>query len=123
VNIYTYLVQNLIFHSLAYPFLTAQRRLECQTTARAGMLPLRYLGNVHALGLMWREEGLKGLYRGYVAYLIAVSESLITLSQTSVLITVVPVAAELVMLKSPFYGHYEDSDELYKEVMQKSQRK
>ena len=73
VNIYTYLVQNFVFHSLAYPFLTAQRRLECQTSSRAGMLPLRYLGNIHALGLMWREEGIKGLYRGYVAYLLAVS--------------------------------------------------
>jgi hypothetical protein len=32
----------------------------------------RYLGLIHGLGLMWREEGIKGLYRGYVAYLIAV---------------------------------------------------
>ena len=39
------------------------------------------------------------------------------------LITVVPVAAELIMLKSPYYGNYEDSDDLYKEVMQKTQRK
>jgi len=73
VNIYTYLIQNLVFHSLAYPILTIQRRLECQTTARAGMLPLRYMGIVHCLGLMWREEGVKGLYRGYLAYLVAVS--------------------------------------------------
>jgi hypothetical protein len=29
VNIYTYLIQNLAFHTLAYPILTAQRRLEC----------------------------------------------------------------------------------------------
>lgn len=36
------------------------------------MLPLRYLGIIHCIGLMWREEGLKGLYRGYIAYLFAV---------------------------------------------------
>ena len=36
------------------------------------MLPLRYIGMTHALGLTYREEGIKGLYRGYAAYLIAV---------------------------------------------------
>lgn len=108
VNIYTYLVQNLAFHTLAYPLLTAQRRMECQSTVRAGMLPLRYLGLIHCLGLMWREEGkLRGLYRGYLAYLVAIS----------FVITVVPISAELIMLKSPLYGHFEDSDDLYKEVM------
>jgi hypothetical protein len=39
------------------------------------------------------------------------------------IITMVPVAAELIMLKTPFYGHYEDNDELYKEVMARSQKK
>jgi hypothetical protein len=27
------------------------------------------------------------------------------------------------MLKTPFYGHYEDNDELYKEVVEKSIKK
>lgn len=36
------------------------------------MLPLRYTGLLHCCGLMWREEGLKGIYRGYLAYLLAV---------------------------------------------------
>ena len=39
------------------------------------MLPLRYLGPIHGLGLIWREEGIKGLYRGYFAYILAVSIS------------------------------------------------
>ena len=78
------------------------------------MLPLRYLGLIHCLGLMWREEGkLRGLYRGYLAYLVAIS----------FVITVVPISAELLMLKSPLYGHYEDSDDLYKEVMHKYKKK
>lgn len=41
----------------------------------------------------------------------------------SVLVTVVPLTAELIMLKTPFYGNYEDTDELYREVMKKSQAK
>ena len=36
------------------------------------MLPLRYLGVLHTLGLTYREEGFKGLYRGYIAYVLAV---------------------------------------------------
>ncbi len=31
----------------------------------------------------------------------------------------VPISAELLMLKSPYYGNYEDTDELYKDVMNK----
>ena len=41
----------------------------------------------------------------------------------SLLITVVPVSAELLMLKTPLYGHYEDQEELYKEVMKKNNRR
>jgi len=39
---YAYISQTLFFHTLAYPILTAQRRIECQTTRTPGMLPLRY---------------------------------------------------------------------------------
>ena len=42
------------------------------------MLPLRYLGIVHCFGLMKREEGLRGLYRGYLAYLLAVTKIKLT---------------------------------------------
>jgi hypothetical protein len=41
------------------------------------MLPLRYLGVLHTLGLTFREEGFKGLYRGYIAYVLAVSNTLL----------------------------------------------
>ena len=41
------------------------------------MLPLRYLGVLHTLGLTYREEGLKGLYRGYIAYVLAVSKNML----------------------------------------------
>ena len=86
------------------------------------MLPLRYLGVLHTLGLTYREEGLKGLYRGYIAYVLAVSNNVVNSLQTSLIITLVPISAELLMLKTPFYGNYEDSDELYKEVMNKQKQ-
>ena len=35
----------------------------------------------------------------------------------------VPVTAELMMLRTPYYGHYEDNFDLYKEVMDKSEER
>ena len=32
----------------------------------------------------------------------------------------VPIATELLMMKSAYYGHFEDDYDLYKEVMDKS---
>ena len=94
----------LFFHTLQYPILTVQRRMECQTRDRMGMIPTRYLGPVHATGLMLREEGMRGLFRGYTAYLIA----------TTIYLTIVPIAAELSMLRSPLGGFVTDeTDELY----------
>ena len=75
------------FITLAYPLLTVQRRLECQSADRAGMIPTRYLGPIHATGLMLKEEGIRGLYRGYSAYMIA----------TFMYLAIVPIAAELSM--------------------------
>ncbi len=49
------------------------------------MIPMRYIGPLHALGLMFREEGLRGLYRGYIAYMLA----------TTLYITLVPLFTEL----------------------------
>jgi len=63
----------IFFHTLAYPILTAQRRLECQSAQSPGMIPMRYIGLLHCIGLTKREEGIKGLYRGYFAYILAVS--------------------------------------------------
>jgi len=35
------------------------------------MIPLRYSGVWHAFKLIMKEEGVKGLYRGYLAYIVA----------------------------------------------------
>jgi len=58
---------------MIYPLVTVQRRIECQSSKRAGMIPMRYMSPLHAFGLTFREEGIRGLYRGYIAFLIATS--------------------------------------------------
>mmetsp|Transcript_17404 Transcript_17404/g.19829 ORF Transcript_17404/g.19829 Transcript_17404/m.19829 type:complete len:361 (+) Transcript_17404:33-1115(+) len=55
---------------LTYPLITIARRLHCQDPA-PGMLPLRYSGVSHALKLIIKEEGIKGIYRGYLCYALA----------------------------------------------------
>ncbi len=57
-------------HFLLYPVWTAQRRLECQIKT-AGMIPIRYKNLTHAVRLILQEEGVKGLYRGGLAYIAA----------------------------------------------------
>jgi hypothetical protein len=58
--------------TLSYPILMSMRRIVCQTSRTAGMLPLRYINLAHAFFLIRREEGIfKGLYKGYFAYIIA----------------------------------------------------
>ena len=73
VTIGSYFAKMMIFHTMIYPILTIQRRLECQTTKRHTMLPVRYNGYIHGLNFIFYEEGMKGLYRGFCAYLIPTS--------------------------------------------------
>ena len=71
------------------------------------MIPARYIGPLHALGLTFREEGVRGLYRGYVAYLIA----------TSIYSACVPLLTEFTVMQKPISGNCnEDVIELYDEV-------
>ena len=71
------------------------------------MIPMRYEGAVHAAGLMWREEGFRGLYRGYTAFIIA----------TSVYWLIVPMAAEIMLERNPISGNIRDkSTELIDDV-------
>ena len=75
-----------------------------------GMIPSRYIGPIHALGLMWREEGMRGLFRGYSAYIIA----------TSIYWLIVPIAAEFSISRSAIGGNVRDeTDDLYKEIVLK----
>lgn len=38
------------------------------------MIPLRYSGAWQAFKLILKEEGIKGLYRGFISYCIAVKK-------------------------------------------------
>lgn len=49
---------------LSYPIETVGRRLECQIN-KPGMIPMRYKNTFHALKLITKEEGFRGLYRGF----------------------------------------------------------
>lgn len=89
--------QNLLY-TLAYPFLTVQRRLEVSDTTRPGMVPTRYLGPIHAFGLISREEGYRAFYKGLVPYLVA----------TSLTISLIPIIGEYKMMQSPLYGNFYD---------------
>jgi len=73
-SFYALLLNNLISNVMVYPILTSMRRLVCQSGAFPGLLPFRYLNLLHALSLIRREEGLfKGLYKGFVPHMLAVS--------------------------------------------------
>ena len=66
--IFQFTVGNL----LIYPMLTVQRRLECQVNL-PGMIPKRYNGFVHGFSLIAKEEGIRGLYRGFLGFNLVVS--------------------------------------------------
>jgi hypothetical protein len=71
------------------------------------MIPVRYIGPIHALGLMFREEGMRGLYRGYSAYLIG----------TSIYTMFVPLMTEMAVMNRMISGKYQEQiPELYEEV-------
>ena len=72
------------------------------------MIPMRYAGPLHCFGLIFREEGIRGLFRGYVPYIAA----------SMIVFGVLPFLAELSMLKDPIYGEIKSdkTTELYDEV-------
>jgi len=75
------------------------------------MIPTRYIGPLHGFGLTLREEGFRGLYRGYIAYAIA----------TVIYTAVVPILTEITVLNRPISGTYEnDVNTLYDEVITKN---
>ena len=65
---------NWVFQTLAYPFLTVQRRLECMSLLGVSLLRNdEYKGFLDAVKRIYREEGALAFYRGYLAYMLAVS--------------------------------------------------
>lgn len=73
INIYTYYGQIILFQTLAYPWLTVQRRIECMSKVGVGMLgDKEYKGIIDAVKRIFKEEGAIAFYRGYMAYILAV---------------------------------------------------
>lgn len=67
-NLFSY----LLGFTLSYPITTAIRRIACQNNKLPGLLPIRYLRLDHALLLIKKEEGVfKGLFKGFIPYIIA----------------------------------------------------
>jgi len=113
----TVLAQGALLHGLAYPFLTAQRRMEAQSPNKAGLLHPRYSNYLHCFAQTHKEEGLKGLYRGFPPYLLA----------TVIALTVIPVMAEELLQRSPLMRSKgkdtaSENDALYDEVMEGKKR-
>jgi Mitochondrial carrier protein len=62
--------------TLVYPLETVQRRLEAQSTEHS-MLPRRYIDEIRwTLSRIYHEEGIRGIYRGYICNILANSTKL-----------------------------------------------
>lgn len=91
IDIRLFYLQVFVMHSLAYPFLVVQRRLECQSVLQ-GMLPKKYRNSFDAVKQMVKQEGFRSLYKGFTVYSLAIA----------IWITTVPAIAQLNMLNSPW---------------------
>lgn len=98
-SFYSLLIKEIAISALAYPIITACRRIECQVE-RQGMIPRRYKNVRHCFGLTYREEGFRGLYRGFAAYAIAIT----------IYTTLVPYMTFMATRKNPMLGFVEDVD-------------
>lgn len=68
MNDANYLMYGIPF--LVYPFLTIQRRIECQSQTK-GMLPVKYKGFFSGIYQIFKHEGPMSLYRGFPAFFFA----------------------------------------------------
>lgn len=59
---------------LIYPITTVQRRLECQSEFQ-NMISKKYTGTLNGLKVIMKEEGVRGLYRGFFGYCMVSSIS------------------------------------------------
>eukprot|EP00347_Sterkiella_histriomuscorum_P016067 403354614 len=123
MDIYTYYAQSIFFQSLAYPFLTIQRRLECQSKLGYGLLKNdEYKGFFNAVKKIYSQEGFLAFYRGYFAYMLAIMFWMSVLPQTTdFMMNRVPLLNEMISGQknketnskaqySP-YGNLDDDDE------------
>lgn len=67
-----FLLSSFLSQTLSYPLMTVLRRLHCQDNL-PGMLPYKYTGLLNGLKTIFKEEGVKGVFRGYLAFTGVVS--------------------------------------------------
>lgn len=97
-----------MLHTLVYPFLTVQRRMEAQVTKKPGMLHGRYGSYLACIYHVHREEGFKGLYRGLPPYLMCAG-----------LMSMIPYFAHGHFDETSSYiksSKYSENDQLFDEV-------
>lgn len=74
VTLASYYGVNIFFQTLAYPFLTVQRRLEVRSQL-TGFLPESSFGGrgsfISCASELIKQEGVRALWRGYPAHLFA----------------------------------------------------
>lgn len=103
-------------HAIAYPFMTAQRRMEAQIKGKPGMLHPRYSNYASCMYHIFREEGIRGYFRGFPVYLMA----------AAITFGFVPLAANALLETSILYGNKKgtrsDNQELYDEVAEGRER-
>lgn len=71
-----FLVSNLVSQAASYPLMTILRRLHCQDKL-PGMLEPRYKGAFDAFKTILKEEGVRGFYRGFLAFGVVVIDFLL----------------------------------------------
>ena len=80
---------------MAYPFLTLQRRFEVMSRLGVGLLAHdEYRGFFHACKRIWAEEGPLAFYRGYLAYILAITFWM----------SILPQATDFMMMSMPLLG-------------------
>ncbi len=67
-DIYFNVLKLSLSNTILYPFITVRRRIDCQDYESTSMLKPRYNNIRHAFKLIYFEEGLKGLYRGFFLF-------------------------------------------------------
>ena len=78
------------------------------------MLHPRYGNYASCIYHMFKEEGLKGFYRGYIPHMLA----------TGITLTIVPMLAQSILEKSNLYGKSKSDqvESLHDEVTQRQER-
>ncbi|TNV71969.1 hypothetical protein FGO68_gene13874 [Halteria grandinella] len=103
ISVYSYYGQSILFQTLAYPFLTVQRRLECMSKMGYGLLRNNeYKGFFNACKRIWAEEGAVAFYRGYLAYILAITFWM----------SVLPQATDFMMMNMPLIGQGNSTGQL-----------